>query len=73
MKDTLYLYGISKAEARLYWKAGLYTVVLQDKIDKADKLVKKLLSVDKLSRDNERIKAVQKSQSFNQKLLEEVY
>ncbi len=72
MKDTLYLYGISKAEARLYWKAVLYTKVLKDKIDKADKLVKKLLSVDKLKRDNERIKAVQKSQAFNAQLLAEV-
>ncbi len=72
MKDTLYLYGISRAESRLYWKAGLYTVVLQDKIAKADKLVEKLLAVDKMVRDFPRIKEVQKSQSFNQALLNEV-
>ncbi len=72
MKDTLYLYGISRAEARTYWSASLYTHVLRDKIAKADKLVKKLLAVDKMVRDSVRIQAVQKSQSFNQSLLDEV-
>ena len=72
MDKLLYLYGISPAEARLYWGASLYQHVLKDKIAKADKLVKKLLAVDKMERNFERIKAVQKSQSFNQALLLEV-
>ena len=72
MNKLMYLYAISPAEARHYWYAEKYVNVLKDKIAKADKLVKKLLAEDKLKRDNERIKAVQASQSFNSKLLDEV-
>ena len=72
-KDQLLdLYGISKAEARHYWQATLYVDVLRDKIAKANKLMSKLIDVDMLIRDSQRIKRIDDSITFNLVLLDEV-
>lgn len=66
------LYAISPAEAKFHWLGKPYESVLKDKIEKAEKLKRKLLDVDMMKRDNSRITRVAKAVSFNKELLNEL-
>ncbi len=70
--QLLDLYDISKIEARLHWQTKLYVDVLKDKIKKATKLNEKLVNIDMMIRDDQRIKRVCDSINFNSMLLEEI-
>ena len=66
------LYGISFAEAKLYWRDAKYIDVLKDKITKGERLKTKLVDVNMMIRDMEHIKRVSKAIQFNTNLLLEV-
>jgi len=67
MKDCYYLYNSDLKEL----KDMKYIDALKHKIELADKLISKLLKVDYMTRDSQRINDCIKAINFNQKLIDE--
>jgi len=67
MKDCYYLYDSNLKEL----KDMKYIDALKYKIELADKLISKLLKVDYMNRDSQRINDCIKAIDFNQKLIDE--